>query len=220
MFDQFIKQFSQGQLGSGLYLVAGEERTKREILENAPKGWEIDQSTIPQLSIADARYIRSKLSSKSHKKRRAIIIASLLATAESQQALLKSFEEIPENTTVVWVFPTPERLLETIRSRAVIISTSGEPDGEYTDFLSMGVVERLDYVDSRIKDSKTDDAKHLLRQELVGITKMCEHDLYSRKDWAALAHLKRVRSWLPKREIPVRLIAEYLATSLPSVARK
>lgn len=84
--------------------------------------------------IADARSLQKSFSSKlqDHEVRLVVITSP---TLDSQNALLKTLEELPQNTYVIFLVSNKEELLPTILSRALYVdlgTSLAEPDEKLT----------------------------------------------------------------------------------------
>ena len=101
------------------YILLGSENSKGEFIENF-----IKKNTIPpynivrfenDLKISDARALKRSLSTTSLDGRARLFIIEANPTHEAQNALLKLLEELPENTTIIFI--RERELLPTIVSR-------------------------------------------------------------------------------------------------------
>jgi len=99
------------------------------------------------LGIADARALRVHLSMRQIVDNE-LVISCREITIEAQNALLKAFEELPDELVLTFRHPAPETLLPTFRSRFLdieIIETE-KIDISGADFLSMTIGQRLQYI--------------------------------------------------------------------------
>ncbi|MBP7842956.1 hypothetical protein KA017_03045 [Candidatus Woesebacteria bacterium] len=90
---------------------------------NQPNITLINQTT-ESIKIQTVREIKEQLAFSAYqaeKTRYFFFLDAQLLTIPAQNALLKSTEEPPAKTQLIFVTPTPEKLLETIRSRCQII---------------------------------------------------------------------------------------------------
>lgn len=72
-----------------------------------------------------------------------IFLNAQLLTIPAQNALLKSIEEPPANTQLVFVTQTPEKLLETIRSRCQMIHIANPNKNDVQSELKMSEIRKL-----------------------------------------------------------------------------
>lgn len=92
--------------------------------------------------IADARALKSKLAGKIHEDESRVIIIEN-PTLDSQNALLKTIEELPDRTYVLFLSQNKDSLLPTILSRVQLIEfekTQIEPDASLVASFSKGYV--------------------------------------------------------------------------------
>ncbi len=83
--------------------------------------------TAESIKIQTVREIKEQLAYSAYQAgqtRYFIFLDAQLLTVPAQNALLKSIEEPPTNTQLVFVTKTPEKLLDTIRSRCQILSVT------------------------------------------------------------------------------------------------
>jgi len=101
------------------FIISGDLDKRNEFIADYIKKEEIPGHAVStfdeNMGIKEARNFRLKLSKKYSGKNLYIIASSI--TAEAQNALLKSFEEIPDSVSVVISIYNPDELLDTVRSR-------------------------------------------------------------------------------------------------------
>jgi len=101
-----------------------------------------------QFGIDEARDIRGRASSRAVKENsRVFIIVAAQMTADAQNALLKTLEEPGAGAVFFIIVPSPETLLETLRSRAQTVflsDTVKEGSVNATDFLSATPAMRIE----------------------------------------------------------------------------
>jgi DNA polymerase III delta prime subunit len=140
--------------------------------------------------------------------KRHFIIACDDILHESQNALLKLFEEPPQTSVFSLVMPREDRVLATLRSRLEVIRLEAlESDKAATAFLKLDLAARLEEVGKRTK------AKDLAWQRdlLAGL----ERILHARGDHAALRTLTSVESKIGARGASPKMLLEHLALALP-----
>ncbi len=115
-------------------------------------------------SIEDARSLRDRATrSAIAGDRRVFVIAAPLIAADAQNTLLKTIEEPAGNALFIFLVPSPEILLPTVRSRAQIlklegVATNGLIDGQ--KFLSASPKARLDML-KPLLDKDKDERRDL-----------------------------------------------------------
>jgi len=129
-------------------------------LENAPLPEELKSETTDtrhlftdNLSIDEARWLVKESSKKALGAGlyQFVIVAKGL-THEAQNALLKLFEEPPENTVFYLVVPHESILIPTLRSRLIVTSNTSTESKSAVEFLEQSVKERIDTVAKLAKD--------------------------------------------------------------------
>lgn len=108
---------------------------------------------VDSLGIDEARWLVKESSKKAlgsglHQ----FVVVTKGLTNEAQNALLKLFEEPPENTVFYLVIPHESILIPTLRSRMIITGNSGVQDEASVEFLDQSLKERIDTVAKLAKD--------------------------------------------------------------------
>lgn len=162
-----------------------------------------------------------------------IVIAAGRLFHESQNALLKLFEEPNEGTTLILIIPAEGMLLPTLRSRLITLPRAdGEIDESARLFLSSSRTEREKIVAKllvRVKSDK-DDEKQAARMEAVriaeGLIRAAHGALPKTKGEEAeslmlfLRDLTRFMPILHSRSAPHKLIFEHLLIVMPESLSK
>lgn len=156
-----------------------------------------------------------------------IVIAAGRFFRESQNALLKTFEEPPPGTTLVLVVPAPGIVLPTLRSRLVPLpGARADISEEARAFLAAGRAEREKLVAklvARAKDAK-DEEKQAARMEAVRLCQGLIVALHNAPPSPArdqsLSDLDRFMPILHTSSAPLKLIFEHLLIVLPEKAGK
>lgn len=157
-----------------------------------------------------------------------IVIAVGRFFHESQNALLKLFEEPSEGTTLILIVPTEGMLLETLRSRLIELPREEvSVDESVRLFLGSSRTEREKIVAklvARVKSDK-DDEKQAARMEAVrlaeGVMRSAHTKLMKTKGEEAeslrlfLRDLDRFMPILHSRSAPLKLIFEHLLIVMP-----
>ncbi len=178
-------------------------------------------------SVEDARRIVSLASQASVAgKEKALILATERIFHESQNALLKTFEEPPEGTILILIIPAEGVLLPTLRSRLVQLPATKEaasPEAEA--FLRASQSEREKIVArllTRTKDAK-DEEKQAARMEAMRLCQglmvaISTKDIPERE--VLLSELSRFMPILHTSSAPLKLIFEHLLIVLPKGSGK
>src|SRR5690606_38392550 len=107
-------------------VVEGDERQRRLHIEEHIKKYAIPAYltfTYPEkLKIAEVRAIKKQLSTRLPKDQRRIFVIEADISLEAQHALLKTLEELPEDTDIMLSVSHKDVLLPTILSRCRIVS--------------------------------------------------------------------------------------------------
>lgn len=160
------------------------------------------------------------------------VISFQSITHEAQNSLLKAFEEPTEGTHFFLITPAPHTLLPTLRSRLAIISPehfvagdeNGATDGLAPDtflfaqtFLKSAAPARLTLL-ADIIENKDKQALSALCDGIEVIVR-AQADLFEKNHTTAhaLTDLMKMRSYLHDRSSSVKMIAEFLAVTLPQL---
>ncbi len=149
------------------------------------------------LSIDDSRNLKLIHSKKPFGEKRVVIIQTEGIPVESQNALLKLFEEPEPNNHFFIIIENPV-LLPTLQSRVQLIHFEKEGDS-VSKFLKLGKKERLDFV----KDLSKSEGYNLAD----GIGKI-------KKDRKTLEAVVRVKKYINDRGSSVKQLLEYLAITV------
>ncbi len=158
-----------------------------------------------------------------------IVIAAGRIFQESQNALLKLFEEPSEGTTLILIVPAEGMLLPTLRSRLIKLPRKeGELDESVRLFLSSSSTEREKLVAkliSRVKSDNKEEDKQAARMEAVhiaeGLFRAAHAKLEKAKGEEAesltlfLRDLDHFMPILHSRSAPLKLIFEHILIVMP-----
>lgn len=158
--------------------------------------------------IDDARKLTGMSTSRGWKGVRSFIVFAESMTEEAQNALLKLFEEPPQDTTFYLVIPSPSILLPTLRSRLISSNsvTQNQEDSLTSEFLRMNYKERLDFI-AKLTKKDGDSLKRLV----INLGKI---DTKTNK---AKKSLLLATKYISNRGASKKMLAEELALSLPSL---
>jgi len=161
-----------------------------------------------KLGIAEARIIKEHFSLKPYSaKGRSLIIEDADAmTDEAQNALLKTIEELPEESVFILCSNSTDKLLPTILSRCQIEYLSGpktETDTSNIEkLLNSSIEERFEYVE------KTKNRAELLS----ALVSFFHQNLPNYPEFTA--ELLQAEKWA-KQNVNIRAILEYLMLVMP-----
>ena len=115
-----------------------------------------------QFGIDDAQELRERASTRAIGDRRVFVISTGGMTSEAQNALLKTFEEPPDNALFVFIVPAPDALLATVRSRSQIVEiehtgvTNDTSTLDVAEFLSAPPVRRIEMLKTVLQKDDND----------------------------------------------------------------
>ena len=140
-------------------------------------------------------------------------------SAESANALLKTFEEPFEGTHFFIIVPSVETVIPTLRSRFVVIDDSGkrqeiseETEKLCSEFLKALPSKRMKMAEKFFKD-KTETAEFL---DGLEVTIRSSASL-KKPNFLALEIIQKAREFLFDRSPSVKMILEHLALTLPKI---
>jgi DNA polymerase III delta prime subunit len=182
------------------------------------------------LSVDDARRLRSlaELSSTTDSKdsRTVLVISASRLFHEAQNALLKLFEEPPEQTVLILVIPAEGMLLPTLRSRLLELPSIASPGKAHSlaeEFMRASASERekmFSKITDRAKSDKDEEkqaSRHSAIQLLEGLIIsthsrwLLEKTVATKKDLALqLTDLNAFIPILHERSAPLKQIFEHV----------
>ncbi|MEX0913031.1 MAG: hypothetical protein WDZ56_00715 [Candidatus Paceibacterota bacterium] len=172
------------------------------------KNESVDTSHLVRSSfgIEDARELIQKSMSRGWEKNRRFVIFTENITDEAQNALLKLFEEPPENTIFYLIIPNSSILLPTLRSRLIASEGQKEAGGtpEATEFIKMPYGERLDLI-AKLAKKDPDTLKRLVLE--LGKLNTANQNVKR--------SLLLATKYISNRGASKKMLAEELALALP-----
>lgn len=175
------------------------------------------------LSVEDARGVADAVAGAPFAgKHKVVIIAASRVYHEAQNALLKLFEEPPQNTYLFLIIPAVGALLPTLRSRVQILqtpSTKHQAPKIAEEFIKANK-EKRSAVIKRLTSGKDEEERRELRDEAITLVDVIEATLFHRgveKHAAVLSDIARLRGYLHDRGAPVKLILEHLSLVTPKI---
>lgn len=130
-------------------------------------------------------------------------------THETQNALLKLFEEPPQTSRFALMVPSEDTVIATLRSRFETVSVATETQAPMLAeaFLAQRYAERLEEIARRSKNKE--EGWHA--QLLVSL----EDFFHARGDMHALASIAFARTYSDRRGASRKMLLEHVALSLP-----
>lgn len=179
------------------------------------------------LSVENAREVLRYASQTSLSGTRALIVSCERIYHEAQNALLKLFEEPPEDLTLYVVLPTRAQLLPTLLSRLTLLEErrgGAALSEEAETFLRATPAEREKLVARLIADTKSEreDTKQEARTKAISILEgvtVAVHQAWQKEQKSEhLELLRELSTLMPiarERSAPYKLIFEHLLIVLP-----
>jgi DNA polymerase III delta prime subunit len=177
-----------------------------------------------KLGVDEAREVVERQQQKAMSGERKIFaLAASSITREAQNSLLKIFEEPTPGTHFFLIVPSAERLLPTLKSRAVILKAENsraalEKGGAATKFLKANPAKRLEIVKEMLADlEKEKIVKADFLSFLNEIEKLKSYDISKetkKNERLGVEELLKMRNYLQDQSSSAKLILEYLALTL------
>ncbi len=157
--------------------------------------------------------------------KKAVIIAASRAYQEAQNALLKLFEEPPQNTYLFLVLPTLGMLLPTLKSRVSVLKHETRSTKNQTkipeavaEFLKANKEKRSAMI-KRLVSGKDEDERRENRDTAItilnGVEIAARNYGLTMSIIPLLEDIQELRGHLQDRAAPVRMILEHLSLVLP-----
>lgn len=161
-----------------------------------------------EMGVAEAQELRDFLGRTRAGER--IIFFTSRITPEGQNALLKIFEEPPVGLALTFVYPLPETLLPTLRSRFVIESHQLVPLGvrDAELFAGSSAAKRMEIV----KELIDREDRNAVNEFMNSLEAYLHNDLLGNA--VALGVLLQARRRLASPDAPTRAILEYVALNI------
>lgn len=181
-----------------------------------------------QFGIDDALALTARAATRAVGDRRVFVIVASSMTSEAQNALLKTLEEPPDDALFVFVVPSPETLLQTVRSRSQLIALPEAPRGEEVQrdaaridpraFFDAAPAARIDMLKPVLE--KDDDDKYdtgAILSFLRSLEVYASRARGSPGKRAALEIIYRTRGYITDRGALVKTLLESVALLSPQV---
>ena len=157
--------------------------------------------------------------------RRICIIDTKFITTEAQHALLKMLEEPQEGTHFFFVVPDASFLLDTVRSRVIVVTMRDtdmktiQSKSSYERFVSGSLSDRFSHIATMIESYKDTEGSALLRNGAITFLKELEEYFYIvfKKDindthiQFVLTQIVHTRDYLSSPGASVKMILEHIA---------
>lgn len=166
-----------------------------------------------RFSIAEARQLqKDALARPFEAPRRTFVIVTRELPLETQNALLKLFEEPPHSTHFIVVIPRVDMLIPTLRSRVYIVGagvSDDTPHEQFTLFQAAPVAIRLEMVAKLAADKDTATMEVILRGAEAIARQQMVHDP------SLLTHVVMLRDFFTRSGASRKMLLEELALLLP-----
>lgn len=156
---------------------------------------------------------------------KALVIAAERLYHESQNALLKLFEEPPQGTYLFLVVPSLGMLLPTLRSRVQVLGDGAARavvQPEVAAFLSATSEKRAALI-KKLSTGRDEAERRANRDRALAIVNGIEAALYAKNKGSLtslnpvlLRELMTLRDFLHDRSAPVKMILEHLSLVVPN----
>lgn len=155
--------------------------------------------------------------------KRVCVIATKFINHEAEKSLLKMLEEPATNTHFFIIIPNASVLLDTIRSRAHVVTAENDENiaknSNAKSFLASSPKDRIEYVAEVIKKNKENEGSGGLRSEAIelidGIERIIYQKLKTEKNKKqiqfVLGELSSAREYLGTPGASVKMILEHIA---------
>jgi DNA polymerase III delta prime subunit len=148
-----------------------------------------------------------------------MVIAATRAYHESQNALLKLFEEPPRGTSLFLVLPSLGSLLPTLRSRVQVLARKHEKSliPEVAQEFIKATPEKRSAIVKKLSTGRDEDERRERRDEAIvlvnGVERAAARDVQKHQE--LLRDIARLRDFLHDRSAPLKMILEHLAIVTP-----
>lgn len=175
-----------------------------------------------QFGIDEARDLRGRASSRAVQERaRVFIIAAAQMTADAQNALLKTLEEPVADALFFIIIPSPETLLETLRSRAQILpfpKKDKEEKVDAGDFLAAAPSTRIEMLKPLLPNVKEKEERDV--GAIIAFLASLERELEragAEKATAGIEAIYRARKYITDKGSLLKPLLEQVALLVPKV---
>lgn len=167
--------------------------------------------------VEEARALRAGASMKAVGSKRVFLITASQMTVEAQNALLKTIEEPRGDALFVFIVPSPESLLATVRSRAQMLELRGEAEVSEVDckkFVAAAPSLRIDML-KPLLEKDTEDVRDI--GKILAFLSALEREIDSRgmHHSASLEPVYRARRYVTDKGALVKPLLEQVALLTP-----
>ena len=204
---------SAGDLDAVVDLLEKENEAKRGSPDLYVRGYN-------QFGVEDARELRERASLRPVSgRRRVFVIAASSMTVEAQNALLKVFEEPPAHALFILLVPSPETLLQTLRSRAQKLEIAAVHIAsivDVVDFLKATPKKRLDLLKPLLEKGDDDkrDTGNIIRF-LAELERSLEKRIEDPASRAGLDSIYMARRYINDKGALLKPLLEQAALLIP-----
>jgi hypothetical protein len=190
------------------------QELEKVIQEKHPDA-EIMSFSYDRIGVDDAANIRSLFTEKHWSSVRVCFVVASSVGIEAQNALLKTFEELPERNHVIVVVPHKKVLIDTIWSRIQMIEIKnavGEDTG-VSQLFSKNIQERLKFVDTVMKKMTKQTAAEK-KTFVVSCIDQYENFVAENKVHPTnMRNAARARTYITNDTVPAKYVLEMLAVA-------
>ncbi len=164
--------------------------------------------------LEDAEHIFSKHIHKvGDNEMQIICIACNSTNIQTQNSLLKIFEEPPRGTYFFLLIPSKKIILPTILSRAQIFEYKKEVEisKKTKDFINAPIARRLEIVKKLIDEIKNEKKT---KQDLIEFIEEIEKHVHEKKNMKLLKHILEIKEYIKDQGASVKQLLEYLAVHI------
>lgn len=172
--------------------------------------------TYTHFGIDEARELRDRATTKAISgSRRAFVIATPGMTNDAQNALLKTLEEPPGDALFIFIVPSPEMFLPTLRSRTQILQLAPESQFSIIDvklFLAATPQKRLDML-KPLMEKDTNERRDM--SGIIAFLSSLERAVHSHPE--SLRPIYTARKYIGDKGALVKPLLEQVALLVPVV---
>ena len=189
-----------------------------------PDFWRLETENF---SIEEARILKDLQSQRPIAgDKRIFVIETFAMTAESQNALLKVFEEPTEGAIVIIIAPSAHILLSTLRSRMVIVSNGEKKPRTLSPidpkkFIGSVMAKRIDMLKPILEAKDSEGNKRADKKAAATFLSALRSEIGEKgEDFGALASIDKSLFYLFDRSSSAKLLLENVALSIPEKIQK
>lgn len=159
-----------------------------------------------QFDIEQARNLTQWSRRKPFGERKVHVVQTQTILLEAQHALLKTLEEPAENTHFIFILPSVQTILPTVRSRVQIVG--GTPEGVVsTNFLTLSLEKRKKIIDALLAGLEDEEFG---RNRVYEFCTSVFRELVAAGESAEATRVGQLSASLLERGVSVKYILEYI----------